>query len=146
MFGLVVVLVYNSWAAISALGLELPDVRRLVADRRQYGALAALAGTVMTTAIAMVIAVPLALVIALLLVELVHPARGARHRHGIEMLAAIPSIIFGMWGLFVLVPFMQDTSSRWSCDAAWRASRLCSPGRCSRAAASRSSRPGSFSR
>jgi phosphate transport system permease protein len=61
----------------------------------------------------MVIAVPLALVIALLLVELVHPAVARVVGMGIEMLAAIPSIIFGMVGLFVIVPFIQERFMPW---------------------------------
>ena len=61
----------------------------------------------------MVIAVPLALVIALLLVELVHPAVARVVGTAIEMLAAIPSIIFGMVGIFVIVPFIQDKLVPW---------------------------------
>ena len=79
----------------------------------QYGALAALAGTALSTLVAMVIAVPLALVIALLLVELVHPAVARVVGMGIEMLAAIPSIIYGMVGLFVIVPFIQERFIPW---------------------------------
>ncbi len=79
----------------------------------EYGALAALAGTALSTVVAMVIAVPLAMVIALLLVELVHPAVARVVGTGIEMLAAIPSIIFGMVGLFVIVPFIQDRFTPW---------------------------------
>ncbi len=70
-------------------------------------------GTALSTVVAMVIAVPLALVIALLLVELVHPTVGKVVGTAIEMLAAIPSIIFGMVGIFVVVPFMQDTLVPW---------------------------------
>jgi phosphate transport system permease protein len=54
-----------------------------------------------------VIAVPLALAIALLLVELVHPRVRKIVGTAVELLAAIPSIVYGMWGLFVLVPLMQ---------------------------------------
>ena len=62
----------------------------------------------MSTAIAMLIAVPLSLIIALFLVELA-PPRVSRFVGGaIELLAAIPSIIYGMWGLFVFAPFMAD--------------------------------------
>jgi phosphate transport system permease protein len=61
----------------------------------------------------MVIALPLALVIALLLVELVHPLVGRIVGTAVEMLAAIPSIIYGMWGLFVLVPIMQQYVLPW---------------------------------
>jgi len=63
--------------------------------------------------VAMAVAVPLALVIALLLVELVHPWVARVVGTTIEMLAAIPSIIYGMVGLFVIVPFMQDRVVPW---------------------------------
>lgn len=113
MFGLVVVLVRDSWAAISALGTKVLTTVAWSPVDGQYGVLAALAGTVLSTLIAMAIAVPLALVIALLLVELVHPAAARVLGTGIEMLAAIPSIVFGMVGIFVIVPFMQDTLVPW---------------------------------
>jgi phosphate transport system permease protein len=72
----------------------------------QFGALSSLYGTLVSTAIAMVIAVPLSLVIALFLVELAPPTLRRITGTAIELLAAVPSIIFGMWGLFVFAPFM----------------------------------------
>ncbi len=108
MFTLAGVLIYNSWTAISELGLSFLTTVAWSPNVGSYGALSALLGTAMTTVVAMVIAVPLALVIALLLTELVPPRVARIIGTGIEMLAAIPSIIFGMWGLFVLVPFMQE--------------------------------------
>ncbi len=113
MFGLAVVLVYDSWPAISGLGTQVLTTVSWSPSTGQYGALAALAGTALSTLVAMVIAVPLALVIALLLVELVHPAVGRVVGMGIEMLAAIPSIIYGMVGLFVIVPFIQERFMPW---------------------------------
>jgi len=113
MFTLAGVLIANSWTAISELGLGFLTTVAWAPSNGTYGALAALAGTAMTTVVAMVIAVPLALVIALLLTELVPPAVARVVGTGIEMLAAIPSIIFGMWGLFVLVPFMQERVAPW---------------------------------
>ena len=113
MFGLAVVLVYNSWPAISGLGTQVITTVSWSPSTGQYGALAALAGTALSTLVAMVIAVPLALVIALLLVELVHPAVARVVGMGIEMLAAIPSIIYGMVGLFVIVPFIQERFMPW---------------------------------
>ncbi len=113
MFGLAAVLVYNSWPAISGLGTEVITTVSWSPSTGQYGALAALAGTALSTLVAMVIAVPLALVIALLLVELVHPAVARVVGMGIEMLAAIPSIIYGMVGLFVIVPFIQERFMPW---------------------------------
>jgi phosphate transport system permease protein len=113
MTGLATVLVYDSWPAITGLGAQVLTTVDWSPSSGHYGALAALAGTALSTIVAMVVAVPLALVIALLLVELVHPAVGRVVGMGIEMLAAIPSIIFGMVGLFVIVPFMQAKVAPW---------------------------------
>jgi phosphate transport system permease protein len=73
----------------------------------RFGALSGLYGTLVSTAIAMLIAVPLSLVIALFLVELAPPTLRRVAGTAIELLAAVPSIIFGMWGLFVFAPFMN---------------------------------------
>jgi phosphate transport system permease protein len=113
MFGLAAVLVYNSWPAITTLGTKMLTTVAWSPSQGDYGALAAIVGTAITTIVAMVIAVPLALVIALLLVELVHPAVSRVLGTAIEMLAAIPSIIFGMVGLFVIVPFVNDKLVPW---------------------------------
>lgn len=74
----------------------------------QFGALSSIYGTLVSTLIAMVIAVPLSLAIALFLVELAPPAVSKVVGTGIELLAAVPSIIYGMWGLFVFAPFMAE--------------------------------------
>jgi len=112
MFGLAIVLIVDSWPAITGIGFKMLTTVAW-APPKEYGALAALVGTFLSTIVAMVIAVPLALVIALLLVELVHPAIGRVVGTAIEMLAAIPSIIFGMVGLFVVVPFFDNTFVPW---------------------------------
>jgi len=75
----------------------------------EYGALSSIYGTLVSTAIAMVIAVPMSVVIALFLVELAHPTLAKVVGTAIELLAAIPSIIYGMWGLFVFAPIMAET-------------------------------------
>lgn len=74
----------------------------------EFGAASSIYGTLITTVIAMLLAGPAALVIALFLVELAPPAISRIVGIGIELLAAIPSIIYGMWGLFVFAPFMAD--------------------------------------
>jgi len=74
----------------------------------RFGAASSIFGTIVSTAIALVIAVPLSLVIALFLVEVAHPRLARPVGYGIELLAAIPSIIYGMWGLFVFAPFMAE--------------------------------------
>ncbi len=74
----------------------------------EYGALSSIFGTLVSTALAMVIAVRLSLAIALFLVELAPPWLARPVGLAIELLAAIPSIIYGMWGLFVFAPFMAE--------------------------------------
>ncbi len=73
-----------------------------------YGAWPNILGTLMCTGIALVIAVPLAFVAALFITEtpdwLSRPLS-----QGVDLLAAIPSVIYGIWGLFVVVPFMGET-------------------------------------
>ena len=101
------VLVGNSWLAITKLGLKPLHTVAWAPSIGSYGALSSLFGTFVTTLIAMIIAVPLALAVALLLVELVHPVLSRVIGTAIEMLAAIPSIVFGMWGIFVVVPLLQ---------------------------------------
>jgi phosphate transport system permease protein len=75
---------------------------------KKFGALAPIYGTVVTSAIAMLIAVPLGLGIAVFLTELCPPSLRRPIGIAIELLAGIPSIIYGIWGLFVFAPFLQQ--------------------------------------
>jgi len=74
----------------------------------RYGAWAPIYGTLVTSLIAIVIAVPLSFGIALCLTEIAPAWLRTPVATAIELLAAIPSIIYGMWGLFVFVPFMAE--------------------------------------
>jgi len=77
--------------------------------KERFGAAAPIYGTIITSFIAMLIAVPVGLLIALFLTELC-PMRLRRPIGiAIELLAGIPSIIYGIWGLFVFAPFLQKT-------------------------------------
>ena len=113
MFVLIGVLLKNSWLAIHTLGIKPLTHVDYAPNMNQYGALSSLYGTFVTTVIAMVIAVPLALAIALLLVELVHPIVSRIVGTAIEMLAAMPSIVFGMWGFLIIAPFMGNHVEPW---------------------------------
>ncbi len=73
----------------------------------KFGAAAPIFGTLVTSAIAMAIAVPVGLGIAIFLTELCPPALKRPIGIAIELLAGIPSIIYGIWGLFVFAPFLQ---------------------------------------
>jgi phosphate transport system permease protein len=74
-----------------------------------FGALPAIYGTLVTSFIAMILAVPLAFGVAIFLTELCPPVLRRPIGTLIELLAAIPSIIYGIWGLFVLAPMLQST-------------------------------------
>ena len=74
-----------------------------------FGALPAIYGTLVTSAIAMLVGIPLAFGIAVFLTELCEPHLRRPIGTLIELLAAIPSIIYGIWGLFVVAPVLQHT-------------------------------------
>ena len=74
----------------------------------KFGALAPIYGTIVTSFIAMLIAVPFGLLIAMFLTELCPLPLRKPIGIAIELLAGIPSIIYGIWGLFVLAPFLQQ--------------------------------------
>ncbi len=79
----------------------------------QFGALIAIVGTLLTTLIAMLIALPISIGIALFLAEIAPYWLRTPVGTAIELLAAIPSIVYGMWGLFVIVPIMASTVEPW---------------------------------
>src|SRR5579884_942895 len=106
--GVIVSLIAGSMPAIKAFGLSFLWTEAWNPVTEQFGAVAPLYGTAMTSLIAMVIAVPSALGIAIFLTELC-PYRLRRPVGiAIELLAGIPSIIYGIWGLFVFAPFLQQ--------------------------------------
>ncbi len=108
MAGILVQLVGNSLPSIRAFGLGfITSTEWDPAVAQRFGAASSIFGTLVSTLIAMIIAVPLSLLIALFLVELAHPLLSRFVGYAIELLAAIPSIIYGMWGLFVFAPFME---------------------------------------
>lgn len=108
MAGLMLELMVNSWPSIQKFGVGFLGSTSWNPVTENFGAASSIFGTIVSTVIAMVIAVPLSLLIALFLVELAPPALAKPVGYAIELLAAVPSIIFGMWGLFVFAPFMAD--------------------------------------
>lgn len=100
-------LVYGGRESIFEHGLSFLWLNDWDPGKDIYGAVVPIAGTLITSAIALLIAVPVSFGIAVFLTEL-SPAWLRRPLGtAIEMLAAIPSIIYGMWGLFVFVPVFQ---------------------------------------
>jgi phosphate transport system permease protein len=105
--GVFVSLIHGSIPALQAFGFDFLITQSWNPATDKFGAAAPIYGTLLTSAIALVIAVPVGLGISVFLTELC-PAWLARPiAIAIELLAGIPSIIYGIWGLFVLAPFMQ---------------------------------------
>jgi phosphate transport system permease protein len=107
--GVVVALAAGARPAFEKFGWHflVSDAWNPVKDN--FGALPAIYGTLVTSAIAMLVGIPLAFGIAVFLTELCPPRLRRLIGTLIELLAAIPSIIYGIWGLFVLAPFLQTT-------------------------------------
>jgi phosphate transport system permease protein len=107
--GVIVALVSGSLPALRAFGIAFLTTEVWNPVTEKFGALAPIYGTVVTSAIAMAIAVPIGVMIAMFLTELC-PMRLRRPIGiAIELLAGIPSISYGIWGVFVFAPFLQRT-------------------------------------
>jgi phosphate transport system permease protein len=106
-------LAYHSIPALRKFGLRFFISEQWNPVTQQFGALSSIYGTLVSTVIAMLLAVPLSLAIALLLVELAPPRISRVVGTMIELLAAIPSIIYGMWGMFVFAPLMARYTQPW---------------------------------
>jgi phosphate transport system permease protein len=107
--GVIIALIDGSLPALRTFGLGFLLSERWNPVTENFGALAAIYGTVVTSFIAMVIAVPVGLMIAFFLTELCPPWLRRPIGIAIELLAGIPSIIYGIWGLFIFAPFLQET-------------------------------------
>ncbi len=107
--GIVLSLVIGSWPAFEAFGFAFLWTDAWNPVREVFGAAAPIYGTLVTSIIAMIIAVPVGIGIAIFLTELCPRALRRPVGIAVELLAGIPSIIYGIWGLFVLAPILQQT-------------------------------------
>ncbi len=106
--GIIISLVWGSLPALRTFGLSFlwEDAWNPVTEK--FGAIAPIYGTIVTSLIAMLIAVPVGLLIAMFLAEVCPMWLRRPVGIAIELLAGIPSIIYGIWGLFVFAPFLQQ--------------------------------------
>jgi phosphate transport system permease protein len=107
--GVIFSLVVGSWPALRESGPGFLASQRWNPVTENFGALAPIYGTLVTSFLAMLIAVPIGLFIAMFLTELCPQFLRRPIGIAIELLAGIPSIIYGIWGLFVFAPFLQET-------------------------------------
>src|SRR5271156_4036727 len=107
--GVIFSLIEGSIPALSSFGFGFLVSSRWNPVTENFGALPAIYGTILTSFIAMLIAVPVGLMIAFFLTELCPQWLRRPIGIAIELLAGIPSIIYGIWGLFMFAPFLQAT-------------------------------------
>lgn len=98
----------EAWDSIVRFGTGFLISSEWNPSRDRFGALPFVYGTIASSLLALIISVPLSLGVAVFLVEQA-PARLARPATFlVELLAAIPSVVYGLWGIFVLAPFLRD--------------------------------------
>src|SRR5215475_6373280 len=109
--GIILSLIVGAWPAMREYGFAFLWTQRWApsADPPVLGALGPMYGTLVTSFIAMLIAIPVGLGIAIFLTELCPQWLRRPIALAVELLAGIPSIIYGMWGFFVLGPFLANT-------------------------------------
>jgi phosphate transport system permease protein len=109
-------LVINGWRALSTFGPGFVTGQTWDVVNGVYGALPFIAGTLLSALIALAIAGPIGLLTAIFLAELAPRRVAIPLTFMIELLAAIPSVVYGLWGIFVLSPFLKSTVESWAVD------------------------------
>ncbi|MEX2527617.1 MAG: phosphate ABC transporter permease subunit PstC [Gemmatimonadota bacterium] len=110
LFGFIVYRIADaSWMAIEAFGWSFITSQEWNPVLRDFGALPFIFGTVVSSFLALVIAIPLSVGLAVFLTELAPRWLAGPIAFATELLAAIPSVVYGLWGIFVMVPFLRYT-------------------------------------
>ena len=105
--GILASMLYGGWPVFREFGLvDFVTGSTWDVNNDRYGAWPAIAGTLSTALIALVLGVPISLGIAVFLTQLSPPWLKRPIGTAVEILAAVPSIVYGMWGLFVLAPLV----------------------------------------
>src|SRR5690348_16695121 len=113
LLGIIVSLIYGSLPAMQKFGFGFLISAEWNPVTEKFGALVPIVGTLVTSLIALLVGVPVSFGIALFLTEMSPLWLKRPLGTAIELLAAIPSIIYGMWGLFVLAPLFADYLQPW---------------------------------
>ena len=113
MIAILVVLLVQAWPAFHRFGWHFFSGTEWDPTHQRFSALTSIFGTLVTSAIAMIIAVPVSFGIALFITELAPAWMRRPVSTAVELLAAIPSIIYGMWGLFVFAPLFGEYAQPW---------------------------------
>ncbi len=106
---IIAVLVSTAWPAITRVGLNFFTGTTWDASRDLYGAVPFFVGTIITTALALIFAVPLSVAIAILLTEYMPRTLAVPISMVIDVAAGVPTIVFGAWAVLALVPWLRDS-------------------------------------
>ena len=108
LIGLAVALIYDSWPSIKHFGFSFLFSREWDPVNDEFGALPFIYGTFVSSMLALLIAVPLSLGVALCLSEMAPDWLSTRLGFLVDLLAAIPSVVYGLWAVFVMGPWLRD--------------------------------------
>ena len=111
--GILISLFIGGWEALKTFGFSFLITDSWNPVTEEFGALTPIYGTLVSSLIALVIAVPISLGIAIFLTEVAPNWLRRPIGTAVELLAAIPSIIYGMWGLFVFAPVLSQYVQPW---------------------------------
>jgi len=99
---------WAAWPAFSHSGISIVTSNNWNPNLNQFGGLSFIYGTLVTSVIALVLAVPVSVLIALFLTEVAPSRIGTPLGYVVDLPAAVPSVVYGLWGVFVLVPFLTN--------------------------------------
>jgi phosphate transport system permease protein len=114
--GVMASLTHGAWLSIKTFGFSFLVTEMWNPVTQRFGALAPIFGTFATSVLAMIVAVPVGIGIAIFLTELCPAWLKRPIGIAIELLAGIPSIIYGIWGLFIFAPWFGRTVQPWLID------------------------------
>lgn len=107
---IMVEVIHGAWPVFHQFGVTFFTSTDWDVVNGQFGAGTAIFGTLVTSAIALLLATPLAIGVAIFLTEFAPKWLQAPVAFLVDLLAAIPSVVYGLWGIFVLIPVMRDTA------------------------------------
>jgi len=107
--GILFQLIHASWPTLNKFGFHFFASQVWDPVMEEYGALPFIFGTCVTSIVALLLAVPIGLGAAIFLAEYAPPKIAKFISILVDLLAAVPTVIYGLWGIFVLVPFMRST-------------------------------------
>ena len=108
LLGIVVMLFQQAWPILSQDGLSFFLSKEWNPVTEEFGALVFIYGTAITSLLALLLATPLSIAVALFLTDVSRGWISKIISVLVEMLAAVPSVVYGLWGIFVLAPLIRD--------------------------------------